>query len=329
MKRRALVQAVLAAPVAMTLAGAPAVHAQAYPARPVTVVVPFATGSASDVFTRVVLDHMASRGTFRFVVENKPAAGGNVGTQQVAKATPDGYTLVMSSSGPLAANRVLVKNLGYDPEKDFDPIALFAVVPNVIVVSTKLPVKTLPELISYAKSKPNALNYGSVGIGSSQHIAGAFFEQLTGTQMTHVPYRVTSQMVTDMISGQVQLGFQLLPNVKGMIDGGQVRPIAVASSRRLAALPEVPTAREAGLAGYESAAWFAFLAPKGTPRAAIDRFHAELSASMADPAVRTRLSDLGAEPTVSKPDDLARLIVSDTAKLRDIITKGGITLDQQ
>ena len=326
MKRRALMQAALAA---VTFAVATASQAQAYPARPVTVVVPFATGSASDVFTRVVLDHMASRGTFRFVVENKPAAGGNVGTQQVAKATPDGYTLVMSSSGPLAANRVLVKNLGYDPEKDFDPIALFAVVPNVIVASTKLPVKTLPELIAYAKSKPNALNYGSVGIGSSQHIAGAYFEQLTGTQMTHVPYRVTSQMVTDMISGQVQLGFQLLPNVKGMIDGGQVRPIAVASSRRLAALPNVPTAKEAGLSGYESAAWFAFLAPKGTPRAAIDKFHAELSASMADPAVRSRLSDLGAEPTVSKPEDLARLIVSDTAKLREIITKGGITLDQQ
>lgn len=326
MKRRALMQAALAA---VTVAGATASRAQAYPARPVTVVVPFATGSASDVFTRVVLDHMASRGTFRFVVENKPAAGGNVGTQQVAKATPDGYTLVMSSSGPLAANRILVKNLGYDPEKDFDPIALFAVVPNVIVASTKLPVKTLPELIAYAKSKPNALNYGSVGIGSSQHIAGAYFEQLTGTQMTHVPYRVTSQMVTDMISGQVQLGFQLLPNVKGMIDGGQVRPIAVASGKRLAALPNVPTAKEAGLSGYESAAWFAFLAPKGTPRAAIDKFHAELSASMADATVRARLSDLGAEPTVSKPEDLARLIVSDTAKLREIITKAGITLDQQ
>lgn len=326
MNRRALMQTALAL---FALVGSGLAQAQAYPSRPVTVVVPFATGSASDVFTRVVLDHMAGRGTFRFVVENKPAAGGNVGTQQVAKATPDGYTLVMTSSGPLAANRILVKNLGYDPEKDFDPIALFAVVPNVIVVSTKLPAKTLPELISYAKSKPNALNYGSVGIGSSQHIAGAFFEQVTGTQMTHVPYRVTSQMVTDMISGQVQVGFQLLPNVKGMIDGGQMRPIAVAAGRRLAALPNVPTAAEAGLAGYESAAWFAFLAPKGTPRPAIDRFHAELTLSMNDPAVRSRLSDLGAEPTVSKPEELARLIVTDTAKLREIITKGGITLDQQ
>ena len=326
MNRRSLMQVALCA---VATVGAASVHAQAYPSRPVTVVVPFATGSASDVFTRVVLDNMASRGTFRFVVDNKPAAGGNVGTQQVAKATPDGYTLVMSSSGPLAANKILVKNLGYDPEKDFDPIALFAVVPNVVVVSTKLPIKSLQELVAYAKSKPNALNYGSVGIGSSQHIAGAYFEQITATQMVHVPYRVTSQMVTDMISGQVQLGFQLLPNVKGMIDGGQMRPLAVASSRRLTALPDVPTAQEAGVAGYESAAWFAFLAPRGTPRAAIDRFHAELAITMADPAVRTRLSELGAIATINKPEELGRHISSEITKLREIITKAGITLDGQ
>lgn len=326
MNRRLLMQAALCTATAL---GAASVHAQTYPSRPVTVVVPFATGSASDVFTRVVLDNMASRGTFRFVVDNKPAAGGNVGTQQVAKATPDGYTLVMSSSGPLAANKILVKNLGYDPEKDFDPIALFAVVPNVIVVSTKLPIKSLQELVAYAKSKPNALNYGSVGIGSSQHIAGAYFEQITATQMVHVPYRVTSQMVTDMISGQVQLGFQLLPNVRSMIDGGQMRPLAVASNRRLTALPDVPTAQEAGVAGYESAAWFAFLAPRGTPRAAIDRFHAELSITMADPAVRTRLSELGAIATINKPEELGRHVSAEIAKLRDIITKANITLDGQ
>jgi len=326
MKRRELMQAALALAAAL---GGTAAQAQGYPARPVTVVVPFATGSASDVFTRVVLDHMASRGSFRFIVENKPAAGGNVGTLQVAKAAPDGYTLVMSSSGPLAANKILVKNLGYDPEKDFEPIAMFAVVPNVIVVSTKLPIKSVSELVAYAKTKPNELNYGSVGIGSSQHLAGAYFEQVTGVRMMHVPYRVTSQMVTDMISGQVQLGFQLLPNVKGMIDGGQVRPIAVAASTRLAALPDVPTTKEAGLSGYESAAWFAFLAPKGTPRAAIDKFHAELSTSMADPVVSARLSDRGAEPVVTKPEDLGRFISAEIVKWRDIITKAGITLDQQ
>jgi tripartite-type tricarboxylate transporter receptor subunit TctC len=147
--------------------------------------------------------------------------------------------------------------------------------------------------------------------------------------MMHVPYRVTSQMVTDMISGQVQLGFQLLPNVKGMIDGGQVRPIAVAAGKRLAALADVPTTKEAGLPGYESAAWFAFLAPQGTPRAAIDRFHAELSISMADPGVRARLSDLGAEPVVTRPEELGRFISAEIIKWRDIITRAAITVDQQ
>lgn len=325
MTLRLLMQASVAL---LTITATIAAQGQGYPTRPVTVVVPFATGSASDVFTRLVLDHITARGTFRFVVDNKPGAGGNVGTQQVAKAAPDGYTLLMSSSGPLAANRILVKSLGYDPDKDFEPIAMFAVVPNVIVVSTKLPIKSLSDLISYARSNPKKLNYGSVGIGSSQHLAGALFEQLTGTQLVHVPYRVTSQMVTDMISGQVQLGFQLLPNVKGLIDGGQVRPLAVASGKRLAALPYVPTANEAGLAGYESAAWFAFLAPRGTPRAAIDKFHAELSMSMADSSVRARLHDLGAEPTISTPEELGRLIVAETNKMREIITKGGITLEQ-
>jgi tripartite-type tricarboxylate transporter receptor subunit TctC len=325
MNRRLLTQASVAL---LTITAALAAQAQAYPTRPVTVVVPFATGSASDVFTRVVLDHIAARGKFRFIVDNRPAAGGNVGTQQVAKAAPDGYTLLMSSSGPLAANSILVKNLGYDPDKDFEPIALFAVVPNVIVVSTKLPINSLSDLISYAKSNPKELNYGSVGIGSSQHLAGSLFEQLTGTKLVHVPYRVTSQMVTDMISGQVQLGFQLLPNVKGLIVGGQVRPLAVASGKRLPALPNVPTAKEAGLAGYESAAWFAFLAPRGTPRAAIDKFHAELAMTIADSSVRARLHDLGAEPTISTPAELALFIRAETDKLREIITKGGITLEQ-
>lgn len=305
------------------------VTAQSYPTRPVTVVVPFATGSASDVLTRIVLDRMEPGMGQRFVVDNRPAAGGNVGTQVVARSSPDGYTLLMSSSGPLAANKTLVKNLGYDPERDFEPIALFAIVPNVIVVSSKLPVTSVAELIAYAKSRPGQLNYGSVGIGSSQHLAGAFFEQITGVRMTHVPYRVTSQMITEMISGDVQVSFQLLPNVRGMISAGQVRPLAVASSKRLAALPDVPTAKETGLAGYESAAWFAFLAPKGTPRPIIDKFHRELSAAMADPAVRARFSDLGAEPVVNSPEALGRFISDEVAKWRDIITKAGITVEHQ
>jgi tripartite-type tricarboxylate transporter receptor subunit TctC len=299
---------------------------QDYPARPVTVIVPFSAGSASDVMARIVLDRVQPGFGQRFVVENRPGAGGNVGTAAVAKAEPDGYTLLMSASGPLAANKALYKDLGYDPERDFAPITLYASLPNIVVVSAKLPINTLAEFTDYVRKNAN-VPYGSVGNGSSQHLAGAYFEQLAGVQMTHVPYRVTAQLVADLVSGQVPVSFQLLPNVTGQIKAGQIRPIAVASAARLAALPNVPTAAEAGVAGYESAAWFAFLAPRATPRPIVDRLHKEIAAAMADPAVRGRFVELGAEPLASSPEELGRHITAEIAKWRAIVTKGKITLD--
>jgi tripartite-type tricarboxylate transporter receptor subunit TctC len=300
--------------------------AQDYPARPVTVVVPFSAGSASDVIARIVLERMGSSIGRRFVVDNRPAAGGNVGTAAVAKAEPDGYTILMSASGPLAANRTLYPNLGYDPERDFHPISLYASLPNVVVVSTKLPIHTLAELADYARKNRN-VPYGSVGNGSSQHLAGAFFEQLSGAQMTHVPYRVTAQLVSDLIAGQVPVSFQLLPNVIGQLKAGQVRALAVASDKRLPALPDVPTAAEAGIPGYHSAAWFAFLAPRGTPKPIVDKLHREVVGAMGDPAVRTRFADFGAEPLASSPEELGRHISAEIVKWRQIITKAGITVD--
>ena len=301
--------------------------AQDYPARPVSVIIPFSTGSASDVIARIVLERVSGAVGQRFVVDNRPAAGGNVGTLAAAKAAPDGYTIVMSASGPLAANKTLYPALGYDPERDLQPISLYAALPNIVVVSAKLPVKSLAEFTDYVKQKPG-LPYGSVGNGSSQHLAGAFFEQVAGVRMTHVPYRVTSQLVADLIAGEVPAGFQLLPNVIGQLKAGQVRALAVASNKRLAALPEVPTAAELGLAGYESAAWFAFLAPRGTPRPVVDKLHAEIAAATADPAVRGRFTEFGAEPMASSPEQLGRFISSEVIKWRDIITKARITIDQ-
>lgn len=301
--------------------------AQDYPARPVTVVVPFSTGSASDVITRIVLEPMGVSMGRRFVVDNRPAAGGNVGTLAVTRAAPDGYTIVMTASGPLAANKTLFPNLGYDPERDLQPISLFASLPNVVVVSAKLPVNSLAALIRYLKENPKT-PYGSVGNGSSQHLSGAFFEQIAGVQMTHVPYKVTAQLVTDLIAGQVPLGFQLVPNVIGQIKAGHVRPLAVASAKRLAALPDVPTAAEVGVKGYESAAWFAFLAPRGTPRPIVDKLHSEIAAAMADPAVRARFVEFGAEPMATTPEELGRFISAEVVKWRGIITRAGITIDQ-
>ncbi len=301
--------------------------AQEYPSRPITVIIPFSAGSASDVIARIVLERMGTSMGRRFIVDNRPAAGGIVGTLAASKADPDGYTLVMAASGPLVVNKVLNPNVGFDPEKDFQPISLYASMPNVVVVTAKLPVNTLAELADYVRKNPR-VPYSSVGNGSSQHLAGVFFEQLTGAQMQHVPYRITSQLQADLISGQVPLSFQLLPNVIGQLKAGQVRAIAVAASKRLPALPDVPTAAEAGVRNYESAAWFGFVAPRGTPRAPIELLNREIIAATADPAVRGRFTDFGAEPLASTPEEFGRHISTELAKWRAIITRGGITLEQ-
>ncbi len=300
--------------------------AQDYPSRQIMMIVPFSGGSASDVITRIVLERMQTTIGQRFVVDNRPAAGGNVGTAAVVRAAPDGYTIGMSASGPLAANKTLYANLGYDPEREVQPISLYASLPNVVVVSARLPVQSITELIEYVKKNPN-VPYGSVGNGSAQHLAGAFFEQMVGAHMTHVPYRVTANLVTDLVSGQAPVSFQLLPNVRGQIKAGQVRPLIVASDKRLAALPEVPTAAEAGIKGYVSAAWFAFIAPRGTPRPVVDKLHRETAAAMADATVRSRFVDFGAEALASTPEELARHIAGEVTKWREIIAKGGISID--
>ena len=295
-----------------------------YPDRPIQIYVPFAAGSASDVITRILLNRMATSLGQNFVVENRPGAGGNTGTAAAAHATPDGYTLVMSTSGPLAANKALFKDLGYDPQKDFEPICLFATLPNIVVINAKLPPKTLLEFIDYAKAHPKQLNYGSVGVGSSQHLAGAYFEQLTGTQLVHVPYRNIANYTPDFIAGQVPVGFQLLPNVLGLIKNGDARALAVAGRKRMAALPDVPTAAEAGLPGYESYAWLALLVPANTDKAIVDRLHAAAQDAVKDPKVRELFAQQGAEPADLGPEDLRKFMASEISKWSAVIGKLGI-----
>lgn len=298
--------------------------AQTYPARPVTVIVPFAGGSASDVVTRIMLDRMGKTLGQSFIVDNRPGGGGNIGTAMAVRAAPDGYTLVMSTVGPLAANRTLFKSLGYDPENDFTPISLFAILPNVVVINAKLPPKTLTEFVAYAKQHPKELNYGTVGVGSSQHLAAAYFEQVAGIQLTHVPYRNIAQYTPDFISGQVPLGFQFLPNVTGLLQSGDARALAVTTPTRMTALPDVPTAAEAGVQGYETFGWLALLGPQGMPKPFVESLYKALQEAVNDPAVRGRFVEQGAEPMSPGPEELQKFIVSETAKWRDIITKAGI-----
>jgi tripartite-type tricarboxylate transporter receptor subunit TctC len=311
--------------LAVVLIGAAAaVGAQDYPTRPITAIVPFAGGSASDVVSRILFDRMSKSLGQPIVVENRPGAGGNSGTADAVKAAPDGYTIVGSGSGPVAANVTLYKHLDYDPQKDLVTISPFASFTIVIVASSKLPVTNLQELIAYAKAHPGELNYGSVGIGSSQHLAGEYFAQLTGVKITHVPYRNIGQYVPDLMSGQVPLGFQWYPNVSAALAAKGAKALAVAGGKRLDALPDVPTMKEAGLPQYLVSGWFALLAPHGTPPAIVARLNSELKAAIEDLAVRARFAQQGAEATYLTLDQSKKFIGDEIVKYHGIITNAAI-----
>ncbi len=317
-------RAFLAAIALAAILPGPAARAETYPSRPITVIVPFAGGSASDVVTRIMLNKMSQNMGQPIVVENRPGAGGNIGTAMGAKATPDGYTWIASGSGPIAANKTLYEDLGYDPEKDFEAVSPFAFFTIVIAASTKLPVNSLKELIAYAKAHPGELNYGSVGIGSSQHLGGVYFEQLTGTKLTHVPYKNIGQYAPDMIAGTVPLGFQWLPNVMAPLKANGAKALAVAGTTRLPALPDTPTTIEAGLPGYQASGWFMMLAPHGTPKDIVDRINKEMAAAIADPTVRERFEQQGAVAKVISPAEATKFVSDEIVKWRGIIEKAGI-----
>jgi tripartite-type tricarboxylate transporter receptor subunit TctC len=317
---------ILSTAVALATAfGGATAQAQSYPSRPITVIIPFAGGSASDVVSRIMFDRMSKSMGQPLVVENRPGAGGNSGTAQAAKATPDGYTLVGAGSGPIAANLELYKNLGYDPLKELSIISPFASFTIVVTVSNKLGVKSLKELIERAKQEPGALNYGSVGIGSSQHLAGEYFGQVTGVKLTHVPYRNIGQYGPDLIAGTVQLGFQWYPNVAGPINANGATALAVAGDVRLAALPSTPTSTEAGLPQYKVDGWFALAAPAGTPPPVMERLNKELNDALKDPAVKTGFEKAGAVPIGLGLEAARKFHADEIVKYRDIITKAGIT----
>lgn len=298
-----------------------------YPERPIRVIVPFAAGSASDVVARIVLEKMAEDLGHRLLVDNQAGASGNLGTAAVARAASDGYTILVSASGPLAVNQALFSNIGYDPLKDFEPISLIATLPNIIVVNASQPLRSVSDLIDAAKKNPGQLNYGSIGNGSSQHLAAAYFEQVTGTRMTHVPYRVTGQLVSDLVAGQLQVSFQLIPNVLGQIQGGRLRPLAITASKRSEVLPQVPTVGEVGVSGYEAYGWFAMLAPKNTPQPVIKRLHAAYMKAMSDATTRRRVVEVGAEPATSTPAELRTFMQTEANKWRDIIRTNNIKAD--
>jgi tripartite-type tricarboxylate transporter receptor subunit TctC len=301
-----------------------AASAQNFPSRPITVIMPFAGGSGSDVAGRVLFNKMATLLGQPIVVENKPGAGGNLGTAMAAQAAPDGYTLVGAGSGPMAANVTLYRELGFDPQKQFVLISPFASFTIVVTASKTLGITTLEGLIERAKKAPGALNYGSVGIGSSQHLAGEYFAQVANVKLTHVPYRNIAQFGPDLIAGTVQLGFAWYPNVSGPLTANGAVALAVAGDARLSVLPDTMTTAQAGLPQYTVDGWFGLSAPAGVPRDILERLNAALNEALRDPAVRIRFEEIGAVPIGLELDKARTFLADEVAKYRDIITRAGI-----
>src|SRR5262245_13122048 len=300
--------------------------AQTYPDRPIRVINAFAAGTASDVIPRLVLEKAASLlgPNASFVFENQPGAGGNTGTAAGIRQEPDGYRICATAVGPLAVNKVLFKHLGYDPEADLEPITPTALLPNTVVVSNKSGITSLKQLVEQAKANPDKFTYSSVGPGSSQHLAGVLFEQMTGSTMRHLPYRVTGQLVTDLVTGEVPLSFQNITNVKEQFVGGNLKILAITAKERHVAIPNVPTVEEAGLPGFVTSAWFAMVAPKGMPKPIVDKLNAAFVAALKDPEIKKKLNDLGADPLPMTPAEFKSFISAEVARWRDVIVKGNI-----
>jgi tripartite-type tricarboxylate transporter receptor subunit TctC len=298
--------------------------AQNYPNKPIRLVVTFPTGGAPDTLARI-FSEKAQLGQ-SVVVDNKPGAGGNIGADYVAKSAADGYTIVMGTVGTHSINGSLYKKMPYDMTRDFAPISLIASAPNLLVVNNDLPVKTVPELIQYMKANPNKLSFGSPGIGTSVHVSGELFKSLTGTQMTHAPYKGRQFAIPDLIGGSIQLMFDNMPSALPMAKEGKIRAIAVTTAKRSAAAPEIPTVAES-LPGFEATTWFAMFAPAGTPKAVIDRLNAEAVRIFKLPDVQERLQKLGLEPVLSSPEELARYQATEIVKWTKVVKESGASAD--
>ena len=314
---------------ALALACAVSASAQApYPNHPVRIVVPFPAGGTTDILARETAQKLTQSLGQPFVVENRPGAGGNIGADLVAKSAPDGYTMLMGTVGTHAINPSLYEKMPYDHVKDFVPVVLVAGVPNVLVVNPSLPVKTVQELIAYAKANPGKLNFASSGSGTSIHLSGELFKTMTGVSMQHVPYKGSSPALADLVGGQVQLMFDNLPSSLALIKAGKLRAIAVTSLTRSTALPDVPTIAESGLPGFEASSWFGLLAPAGTPRDVVTKVNGEVAKWLATPEAKEKLAAQGAiVATGLAPEDFVRHIASETAKWQKVVKESGAKVE--
>jgi tripartite-type tricarboxylate transporter receptor subunit TctC len=298
-----------------------------YPNKPVRLIVPFAAGGSTDVVARILADKLAQEFKQPFVVENRAGAGGNIGADAVAKAPADGYTLLMGTTGVLAINNYLYKNMSYDAAKDLTPVSYTSLITNILVVPTDVPARSVAELVALAKAKPGALSFASSGAGSSTHLSGELFKAMAGIDILHIPYRGSAQALTDVVAGQVTMLFDNAPSSIGFVQQGKLRALAVTSSKRMPGLPDVPTVDEAGVKGYESLSWSGIVAPAATPRAVITKLNRSIDRILKTDEVKQKLAGLGVDPVGGPPEAFARHIRTESDKWGKLIKSANITVN--
>jgi tripartite-type tricarboxylate transporter receptor subunit TctC len=302
--------------------------AATYPSKPIRLVVPFTPGGSTDILARAIGQKLTEAWGQPVVIDNVPGAGGALGADKVAKASADGYTLLMGHIGTLAVNPSLYPNLPYDPVKSFAPVAWVARVPNVLVVHPSVPAKNVKELVALAKSKPGQLNYGSGGNGSAANLATEYFKVRTEISMVHIPYRGTAPAITDLMGGQIQVLFTGAPAMMGQIKTGQLRALAVSSPTRVDALPDLPTVAEAGYKDFEADQWYGVVAPVGTPADIVAKLNSQINASLNSPELKVRLNNEGAIATPGTPAEFGQLIMREIARWKPVIQSGRVKADE-
>jgi tripartite-type tricarboxylate transporter receptor subunit TctC len=316
----------LVAAAALLAALALPAQAQEWPARQVTLIVPFSAGGTTDLFGRLLSQHLQQKTGQPFIVENRAGAGGNLGTQLVARAAPDGYTFLVGTVSTHAINPFLYAKLPYDTVKDFQPVSLIARLPNILVVNPSLPVNTVPELVTYLKANPDKLSYGSSGVGTSIHLAAELFKIKTGTTMTHVPFRSSGDVMNNLTGGHIELAFDNITLAWTQVKAGRLRALAVTSTERSAIAPDVPTMADT-IAGFEATSWHGVFAPAGTPKPIVDKMAAEMKRILELPDVKEKLAELGALAAPMTPEEFVKFIDGERAKWAEVVKAAGVKAD--
>jgi tripartite-type tricarboxylate transporter receptor subunit TctC len=309
------------------LPGAAQPQSVAFPAHAVRVIVPFAAGGPTDITARLIAEKLAAKWGQAVVIENRPGAGGNLGSDIVAKSPPDGYTIALGVTGSHAINTSLSKNMPYHPLRDFEAVTQATIFPNAIVVHPGVPANTLPELIALAKREPGRYSYGSDGNGTASHLGMELLKTRAGINIVHVPYKGSAPMLTDLVGGQIQIGITGLPTVQAYARSGKLKVLAVTTAERVAAAPELATVAEQGYAGFSAAPWAGFFVPKGTPKAVVDKLATDMIAAMRSPDVTQRLADLGSSIVASRPDEFRAFVAREIETWAEAVKVSGAQVD--